>query len=292
VTVIAGHSATFSVQAGGNPAPSYQWKKDGSVIPGATSGTLTLNSVQAERAGIYTVQLTNSVGSIASSGAVLSVQTPPVITTQPASVTISEGGSAKLIVQATGNPSPSYQWRLNGQAIAGATSSSLALTSVSRSRAGTYSVVVTNSAGSVTSGNANLNVQFPPEIITDLNSSIAYTGNRVDFTVGVIGNPQPSITWVKDGRIVQRGSQSILTMSGVSKVNKGVYQIIVTNALGTRRGRLATLSVRSTQDSGGGEPDTLPVNAYLHSAGVNHRFPGDDTIQDPLNGSGTTGNDQ
>lgn len=73
VTTTVGGSATFSVAATSSSPVTYQWRKDGVAIGGATGATLTLNSVAAADAGTYSVVVSNSVGSTTSSGAALSV---------------------------------------------------------------------------------------------------------------------------------------------------------------------------------------------------------------------------
>jgi hypothetical protein len=86
------------------------------------------------------------------------------ITTQPASVTVTAGGSATFTVVATaGSSTISYQWRRNGTAISGATSATLTLSNVtSANDAGDYTVVVTTDAGMVTSNVATLTVNAAP----------------------------------------------------------------------------------------------------------------------------------
>ena len=84
--------------------------------------------------------------------------TMPVITAQPQSQTVAAGASVQFSVTAVGLPAPSYQWAFNGVAISGATSSTLTLTDVHASDAGSYTVTVANSAGSVTSNAATLTV--------------------------------------------------------------------------------------------------------------------------------------
>ena len=72
-TVLAGQSTTFTVQATGNPAPTYQWRRFGIDIPGATGPTLTLNNVRVADAGNYSVVVRNSAGVTISASAKLGV---------------------------------------------------------------------------------------------------------------------------------------------------------------------------------------------------------------------------
>jgi len=72
-TVAAGANVTFIVAANGTPTPTFQWRKNGVAISGATSATLTLNSVTSADAATYTAVATNSAGVAISNGAVLTV---------------------------------------------------------------------------------------------------------------------------------------------------------------------------------------------------------------------------
>lgn len=83
---------------------------------------------------------------------------PPQITMQPASQTATYQGQATFNVAATGFQPMSYQWYFNGTNINGATKSSLTLTNILFNEAGSYSVLVSNSAGSALSSNAILTV--------------------------------------------------------------------------------------------------------------------------------------
>jgi endo-1,4-beta-xylanase len=86
----------------------------------------------------------------------------PSITTQPAGLTVTAGNSASFSVGASGTSPLSYQWNFNGAAISGATSASYGITNAQASNAGSYTVTVTNTAGSVTSGTATLTVNAAP----------------------------------------------------------------------------------------------------------------------------------
>ncbi len=89
--------------------------------------------------------------------------TLPTITSQPVNQTVTVGANVSFSVTATAGSSPiSYQWQFNGAPISGATSSSYALTSVTTANSGSYNVVLSTSAGQVTSTAATLTVNAPP----------------------------------------------------------------------------------------------------------------------------------
>src|SRR5262245_43271056 len=158
-TVFAGANVGFSVAASGTPPLAFQWKKGGNNITGATAATLSLTNVQLSDAGSYTVVVSNEAGSATSNAAILTVNPPltaPVITSQPAGRTATVGDNVSFTVGATGNPSPTFQWKKNGTDIPGKTASIISLTNVQLGDAASYTVLVTNSVTSVLSDAAVL----------------------------------------------------------------------------------------------------------------------------------------
>src|SRR5437879_4551885 len=153
----------FSVGASGTAPLSYQWRKNGLYITGATSSSYTTPATTTADSGTtFSVVVTNSAGSATSNNAILNVNAAavaPSITTQPANQTLTAGQAAIFTVSATGTAPMSYQWRKNGASITGATSSSYSTPATTTADSGsTYSVVISNSAGSMTSNNATLTV--------------------------------------------------------------------------------------------------------------------------------------
>lgn len=156
-TVNAGSIASLSVTATGTGTLAYQWRKGGANV-GINSANLTFNPVIADHAGSYDVIVSNASGSVTSTPpAVLTVVVPPVIQTPPASRSAYEGGTAALTVTANSSVPMNYQWR-QGTTAVGTDSPTLILDPVTASSAGSYDVIVSNQAGSVTSA--------PPALLT------------------------------------------------------------------------------------------------------------------------------
>lgn len=158
-TAILGSAVTFSVGVSASPAATYQWRLNGALIAGANGSSYSIASVQLANAGNYDVIVTNPLGIVSSSIAQLSVVTAasaPAVTAQPTSRTVLLGSSTTFTVSAAGAPAPTYQWRKNGSPIAGAVGPSLTFGLVQLTDAGNYDVVVSNSAGSVTSSVGSL----------------------------------------------------------------------------------------------------------------------------------------
>ncbi len=159
-TVTAGTAVALRTSAIGTPTPTYQWQKDGVVLANATAATLTIPSAALTDAGRYTVTATNFLGTSTAS-ATLTVNAAPVLTTSPASQTVTTGTAVTFTAAATGFPAPTFQWRKNGTAIAGATTTTLRIASAAAADAARYDVIATNAIGSVTSTVATLVVNAP-----------------------------------------------------------------------------------------------------------------------------------
>ena len=239
----AGTDASFSVTATGDAPLAFQWRKNGASISGATASSYTRPSVQAGDAGSYSVIVTNPVGSLASADAVLTVNVPPGITGQPQSRTNVAGTAASFTVAATGTAPLSYQWRWNGGDISGATASSYTRAGVQPADAGSFSVVVTNSVGTITSGDAVLTVTVPPGISGQPQSRTNNAGTDAAFAVTATGTAPLSYQWRLNGAGISGATASAYTRPSVQGSDAGSYSVIVTNAAGSLTSADAILTV-------------------------------------------------
>ena len=152
---IAGGNVNFTARGAGLYGVTYLWQTNAVNLSGAINAALSLTNVQAAQAGVYDVVVSDNggMGSITSSNANLYLVTPPVITnqSQPTIILCIYGNYFNLAAAATApwqtNGFPlSYQWQFNGTNIIGATSNSYA--SFATNSPGTYTLVVSNAAGS------------------------------------------------------------------------------------------------------------------------------------------------
>jgi hypothetical protein len=193
----------------------------------------------------------NSAGSATSSAATLTVNAAtvaPSITTQPLSQTIIAGQTATFSVTATGTAPLSYQWRQNGVAIGGASSSSYTTPAETTSANGTqFSVVVSNSAGSVTSAAATLTVNaatVAPSITTQPLSQTIIAGQTATFSVVAAGTSPLAYQWRKNGTAISGATASSYTTPAETTSDNGAqFTVVVSNSAGTVTSAAAILTV-------------------------------------------------
>jgi sugar lactone lactonase YvrE len=165
----------------------------------AQGPSLMLNPVTATNAGSYTLVISSRFGSITSSVANLTVLLPPAITSPPANQTAGLERNATFTVTATGTQPLAYQWQMNGTNLVEKTNSTLALTAVQWSDAGSYAVVVTNLYGCVTSSMATLTVGVPPIFASQPGDQAALAGTNLVLGVAVTGDGWFRYQWQYDG---------------------------------------------------------------------------------------------
>jgi len=221
--VQCGSDLLLSVSVTGEQPLTYQWRKDGAVIPSATNSSLAFIKVGTNAAGFYSLAISNTYGTVTNSGSRLTVQspcpTPPSIISQPVGGKVNEGSNYSLSVLAGGTPLLSYQWQKDGVPLAGATNSQLHFTPIRFSNSGTYQVVVTNAYGVAISSNAVLLVNRLPIADASATRSPVIKPLHCDATVILDGSRSSDpdgdalqFTWFK------AGSSNVLTTGVVASV--------------------------------------------------------------------------
>ncbi len=278
-TVIASASATLGVIAAGAAPLRYQWRRNGTVLPGATNAALVLANVQGEDAGDYSVLIYNSIGSTASSNATLRVVFAAAILQPPGNVQVrvrpdpaaAPVTNAAFNVLAYSTSPLRYQWRFNGVEIAGATSSTLVVTNVQTTNAGNYNCDVTDDLGTVLTPPATLIPLVSPTVTQGIIPQAVAVGATVTLSVSATGSPMPfGYEW-------RRGSTVLASNVVFSATNfytftatntpfiTNQYRVVVRNLanLGINANSLATIITLPDFDQDG------IIDAYEQAIGLN-----------------------
>ena len=165
---------------------------------------------------------------------------PPQITVQPANQTVKVGQTATFSVTATGTAPLQLPWRKNGTAIAGATASSYTTpATVSGDNGSTFTVVVTNAAGTITSNAATLTVKprrVRPQITTQPANQTVSVGQTATFSVVATGTAPLQYQWRKNGTAIAGATASSYTTPATASGDNGSsFTVVVTNAPAARR---------------------------------------------------------
>lgn len=173
-----------TVRGGGGGGLSYYDPGNGFV-----ANTLSINNQGGGSGGLLSSPTPGNGSVVIHSYSTLST---PTIITQPIAYTAnSTGTNAMFSLSATGLPAPGFQWRKDGTNISGATAATLTVSDIQLSNGGTYSVVVSNSAGSVTSNGALLSIT--PYISTQpVSQMVDATGGNITFSSAASGYPTPT----------------------------------------------------------------------------------------------------
>jgi hypothetical protein len=193
--VAAGFDLVLYVEAVGAPAPTYQWRRDGVAIGGASLQVFVRTDFQAGDIGNYDVVVTNTVGAVTSQVAVVSIMAAPTFTQHPQSQTLRAGQTATFTALASGVPQPSYQWRFNGVPMAGKTAPTLTLPNVTTEQAGSYDVLAVNQVATVPSESASLVVRTDG---LSIGNYVRLSGGQVELQIEAVAGRQYRLEYKDD----------------------------------------------------------------------------------------------
>ncbi|MBI5771884.1 MAG: immunoglobulin domain-containing protein [Verrucomicrobia bacterium] len=219
-----GQGVTFSVGAtAGTAGLNYQWSKDGALITGATSASYTINGVAATHAGSYSVAVSNTLGSVTSAAATLSLNASPVVSAaHNGRYPLTVGQNLTLTLAPSVGASATVQWRRNGLALAGATARSVTITGATLADGGWYQAVYNEGAGAVISGAIFVPVVSAATQIVAWGDSSYYSTINVPAgltnVVSLAARGNSAVAVRADGTVVRWGYYSSTVPAGLANV--------------------------------------------------------------------------
>lgn len=261
---VAGHDAVFSVAANSASPVTYQWRKDGMPIAGATGATLDLANVASGDAGSYDVVITNAGGSTTAPAVTLAVD--PEVPTLAAAASLSgtvgvpisyqiDAHTSGVTYSATSLPAGLSLAAATGLITGTPTSTGTSTVTIGASNAvgsvmETLTVTINvsgnaggGSPGSGAGGGGAGNVSAP--VITSQPGSVAtIEGGSGTFAVVASGTAL-SYQWAKDGKEIPGATQAALKLTGVKAADAGTYVVTVSNSAGSVTSAPASLVVNA-----------------------------------------------
>lgn len=180
LTVTEGDPARIEVEAMGTEPLTYQWRRDGMPLSGATSRAFVLDTTSTLDSGGYDVLIANAAGTVTSATARLTVLPRPAgpsFVSQPAGLTLQPGDPVRLTAAVAGSEPLTRQWRKDGIDLPGYNLDTLIIPSGTPSDAGRYSLVVSNPVGVAES--AAVTVRF----LHELRLTIETRGSEIHLTM-------------------------------------------------------------------------------------------------------------
>ncbi len=226
--VTVGQTANFLVAVTGTAPFSYQWRKNGTALSGATSSTYTTPPTTAtDNGALFTVVVSNSAGSATSNAATLNVSgtTGAVIAVSPTSATVAVGGIQQFTATVTGTSSAAVTWSVSGAGCSGATCGTISAGGLYTSPTSVpspaiVSVLVTSVANPTKSASASVTLVTAAAVLLSISpaSAAVPTAATDSFTATVTGTTDTAVAWSLSGTGCSGASCGSLATSSLAAV--------------------------------------------------------------------------
>uniref|UniRef100_UPI00398F47F3 peroxidasin homolog isoform X2 n=1 Tax=Pristiophorus japonicus TaxID=55135 RepID=UPI00398F47F3 len=248
--VLVGESVTLECSATGNPQPRITWlRSDGSPLPRdprytiTSSGGLYIQNVEQADGGQYTCHANNNQDSIQANAFII-IKAPPLFTVLPQDQAVVEGHAVDFHCEADGNPAPTITWTRTGGPLPGdrrhilLSTGTLRISRVALHDEGQYECQADNIVGAR---------RVAVQLTVQRRVMLVFTSTPADLTVAAgadvqipcrfQGEPEPTVTWSKDGiQITESGKfhvspEGFLSIRDVGPADEGRYECLARNSI-------------------------------------------------------------
>lgn len=227
--IAEGDTLTLTVAADGTPEPTFEWKKDNSLLSNQVANTFTKANVTGADSGNYWATATNEGGSVESTKCAVTVDVKPVLTTDLETTKSVNQGETLTLTVATSTAGATFQWYKDSTPIDGATDATYTKSGAVADDAASYYCRVTNGLSHTDSNTCAVTVVAKPVITTDLNATLdVNTGSALNLA---IDSSTAGVTyqWFKDGSPIPDATSKAYSIPTAATTDSGTYKCTVTN---------------------------------------------------------------
>ncbi|XP_060535889.1 peroxidasin isoform X2 [Cylas formicarius] len=290
VTTASGaEEVTLDCEAVGYPVPRIKWSFNGIEIAPSSrhithpNGSLTVRHIEGSDHGRYMCEAANYNGRITADAHIL-ISVAPIFTIQPENVHALTGNNVRLECVASGTPEPEITWFKNDLEVLpndervfyNADRSVLEINRAKESDSGLYICEARNSVGTREVSAKVEIAQFdtrPPKLVYKPYNIEALIGTTIELPCKASGDPNPGITWQKDGARMQRTGRYKISLTGnlyiykVAPEDQGRYECVAVNEHG-RDSAWGYITVRGDpdQEKPGGVGDKFIKIAFTEAS--------------------------
>ena len=246
---------TLTVKAQSHLPIRYQWYKDNISINGATQYSYSVPKSKAWVQGFYHVVLKTEQAELRSLSARVNYSVQPAapkvslsIIKNPVSQSLKVGEALQLNATISGEGPFQYQWLRYGAIIPGATRSNYYIASSQASDSGNYQVKVSNAERTVYSNIAAVSITptvQPVQILSQPTSLLVTEQSAARFSVLASSSGWTRYQWRKNGIPLQNAYLASFSIPRVSQADAGLYDVVVSNNLGSVYSKKVSLQVLS-----------------------------------------------
>ena len=249
ISVLANSNALITIGVIGTPPLTFQWSFNGSVIANTRNSTLIVSNAQSINEGIYTVTVSNNLGTASSMNMFLRiVPAGAKIVSAPVSLSVFAGNQAMFNPTVIGSTPLYFQWYKDGKMLAGDNSQQLVIPNAQADDAGQYQVLVSNILGTAVSSAATLTVlPAKPSFVLQPVSASGWPGDSVTFESQAVGSDDDldpiEYNWYFQSNLVWGQTSAVLSLAAITPTNQGVYYVVASNNYGSATSGVVQLTV-------------------------------------------------
>jgi hypothetical protein len=250
-----GQSFALSVSAQGYFPLSYQWRRNGTSLPGSDRSSFGVNAATPDDAGEYDVIIYNSTAAMTSAVAniTVNVTAPSLQSGEESDYNVAVGLPLNLTFTVFGGKPTHQQWFRDGEPIPGASSNLLHIGSIGFNDAGRYWFVAANSGGAATS--SVINVIVDPLVIYNFSGGEVLWLNPVTLQPAIQSSSPPLFQWYFNDAPLEGETNSLIRFQAFDYANEGSYFLVGSNAYGAVTSSVAAFTVITQEPSAYAGPE-------------------------------------